>query len=129
MAVMARVCIPPKESSTSDCVMPVSDSSFYLQQEMAKLNSKVGYSGTGDKADLDHYSNHLNPNHSKYASYQSGYPGDKADLNNHSNQLNPNQLNPNNSEYKGHESGYSGAGDKSDLNNHSSQLSPNNSEY
>ena len=57
-----------------------------------------GYSGTGDKADLDNHANQCNPNNPEYKGHDPKYPGtgDKADLDNHAN-----QLNPNNSRYQG----------------------------
>ena len=62
------------------------------------MSSGGGYSGTGDKADLDNHSNQLNPNNSEYGGGTTDYTGtgDKADLDNHAN-----QMNPNNSEYGG----------------------------
>ena len=61
-------------------------------------SSGQGYSGTGDKADLDNHANQLNPNNPSYGGGTTKYTGtgDKADLDNHSN-----QLNPNNSRYQG----------------------------
>ena len=59
------------------------------------MSSKGGYTGTGDRADLNNHSNQCNPNHSEYRGYSGGYSGtgDRADLNNHSNQCNPDLLN------------------------------------
>ena len=56
------------------------------------MSDKGGYSGTGDKADLDNHSNQCNPNNERYQGYSSAYSGTgtKADLDNHSDQLNPN---------------------------------------
>ena len=56
------------------------------------MSSGGGYSGTGDKADLDNRSNQLNPNHPEYSGGFTNYTGtgDKAELDNHSNQKNPN---------------------------------------
>ena len=67
-------------------------------------SGRRGYSGTGDKADLDNHANQLNPNHSEYRGGATKYTGtgDKADLDNHSN-----QMNPNNPKYQG-----SGGGSK-----------------
>lgn len=64
-------------------------SSVFLQ--FTVIMSSRGYSGTGDKADLDNHADQCNPNSSKYQGYTSGYKGkgDKADLDNHSRQLNP----------------------------------------
>ena len=54
--------------------------------------SDRGYSGTGDRADLNNYSNQLNPTHSEYRGGTTSYTGagTTADLSNHSNQMNPN---------------------------------------
>ena len=54
--------------------------------------SDRGYSGTGDRADLNNHANQLNPNHSEFRGGSSSYGGSgtQADLNNHANQLNPN---------------------------------------
>ena len=64
------------------------------------MSSGGGYSGTGDKADLDNRSNQLNPNHPEYRGGTTKYTGIgdnlKADLDNRSN-----QKNPNNPEYGG----------------------------
>ena len=67
------------------------------------MSSGGGYSGTGDKADLDNCSNQLNPNHPEYRGGSTNYTGtiyagtgDKAELDNRSN-----QKNPNNPEYGG----------------------------
>ncbi len=62
------------------------------------MSSKRGYSGTGDRADLNNHSSQCNPNNSEYRGYRSGYRGDgtKADRDNHGN-----QLNPNNRKYRG----------------------------
>lgn len=51
-----------------------------------------GYTGTGDRADLNNHSNQLNPNHSEYRGGSTNYSGSgtRADLNNHANQKNPN---------------------------------------
>lgn len=56
------------------------------------MSDKRGYSGTGDKADLDNRSNQCNPNNERHQGYSSAYSGTgtKVDLDNHSNQLNPN---------------------------------------
>ena len=56
------------------------------------MSSQRGYSGTGDKADLDNHSNQLNPNNPNYGGGTTKYTGTgtKADLDNHANQLNPN---------------------------------------
>ena len=56
------------------------------------MSSGRGYSGTGDKPDLDNHSNQLNPNHPEYRGGTTKYTGTgtKADLDNHANQLNPN---------------------------------------
>jgi len=52
-----------------------------------------GYTGTGDKADLENHSNQCNPNNQNYQGHTPGYSGtgDKPDLDNHSDQLNPNK--------------------------------------
>lgn len=55
----------------------------------------AGYTGTGDKADLDNHSKNLNPEYAPKPREATG-TGDKADNDNHSN-----QMNPNNAEYKG----------------------------
>ena len=62
------------------------------------MSSDKGYSGTGDRADLNNHANQCNPNHSEYRGHTSGYSGSgtRADLNNHAN-----QMNPNNSRYGG----------------------------
>ena len=71
------------------------------------MSSSRGYSGTGDRADLNNHSNQLNPNHPEYRGGSTSYPGTgtKADLDNHAN-----QLNPNNPRYQG--SGGGGGGSK-----------------
>ena len=62
------------------------------------MSSGGGYSGTGDRADLNNHSNQCNPNSTSYQGYTSGYSGSgtRSDLNNHAN-----QMNPNNSRYQG----------------------------
>lgn len=56
------------------------------------MSDRGGYTGTGDKADLDNHANQCNPNNERYQGHSSNYSGSgtKADLDNHSNQLNPN---------------------------------------
>ena len=56
------------------------------------MSDKSGYSGTGDRADLNNHSNQLNPTHSEFRGGTTSYSGTgtQADLNNHANQLNPN---------------------------------------
>ena len=57
-----------------------------------KMSSGGGYSGTGDRPDLNNHANQCNPNHGQYQGHKSTYSGTgtRADLNNHANQLNPN---------------------------------------
>ena len=56
------------------------------------MSSTKGYTGTGDKADLNNHANQLNPNNSAFGGGTTKYTGTgtKSDLGNHSNQLNPN---------------------------------------
>ncbi len=55
------------------------------------MSSGGGYSGTGDKPDLDNHGQQCNPNNEKYQGYDCHYEGkgDKPDLDNHSRQKNP----------------------------------------
>ena len=56
-----------------------------------KGSDKKGYTGTGDKADLDNHANQDNPTNERYQGHSSTYSGTgtKADLDNHANQGNP----------------------------------------
>ena len=60
--------------------------------KMSEGQTGGGYSGIGDKADLDNHANQCNPNNPNYEGHTKGYSGDgsQADRDNHSNQLNPN---------------------------------------
>ena len=62
------------------------------------MSDKSGYSGTGDKADLNNHANQLNPNHPEHKGGTTSYTGTgtQADLDNRAD-----QLNPNNQEYGG----------------------------
>ena len=42
---------------------------------MDKQEGSKGYSGTGDKADLNNHGNQCNPNHGEYKGYTSSYTG------------------------------------------------------
>lgn len=79
-------------------------------QPLEGFNLKLAKSPS--QADLDNYSNQMNPNNDAYwdSRDNDNYDYDQADLDNHSNQMNPNndaynnddhanQMNPNNDAY------------------------------
>ena len=65
---------------------------FIFLQYPNNITMPKGYTGTGNKSDLNNHSNQGNPNNSRYQGYSSSYGGsrDSSNINNHANQSNPN---------------------------------------
>ena len=65
---------------------------FIFLQNPKNITMPKGYTGTGNKSDLNNHSNQGNPNNSSHQGYSSSYGGsrDSSNVNNHANQSNPN---------------------------------------
>ena len=65
---------------------------FIFLQYPNNITMPKGYTGTGNKSDLNNHSNQGNPNNSRHQGYSSSYGGsrDSGNMNNHANQSNPN---------------------------------------